>query len=63
MSIHFNSWISNVKISINQFTVILACLSKGLNIKSTLNFTNVSERTIRDYFAIFRSIAKIPFKW
>ena len=35
MSIRFNSWISDAKISLKQFTVILACWSEGLNIKST----------------------------
>lgn len=31
MSIRFNSWISDAKISLKQFTVILACWSEGLN--------------------------------
>ena len=32
MSIRFNSWISDAKISLKQFTVILACWSDSLNI-------------------------------
>ena len=41
MSIRFNSWISDAKISLKQFTVILACWSEGLNIKSTSKITIV----------------------
>ena len=74
MSIRFNSWISDAKISLKQFTVILACWSEGLNIKSTSKITIVSERTINNYFAMFRSIhthtqcvfnckKRIPFRY
>ena len=62
MSIRFNSWISDAKISLKQFTVILACWSEGLNIKSTSKITIVSERTINNYFAMFRSIAEKEYR-
>ena len=60
--IRFNSWISDAKISLKQFTVILSCWYEGLDIKSISKITTVSEGTIKNYFAMLISIAEKEYR-
>ena len=62
MSIRLDSWISQSKISLKTFIIILACWVNKFNLRTTAEFAGVSEKTSRNYFKIFREIAEKEYR-
>ena len=50
MSIRLDSWVSQAKISLRTFIIILACWVNKFNAKATAEFAGVSEKTTRNYY-------------
>lgn len=58
MSIRLDSWVSQAKISLRTFIIILACWVNNFNAKATAEFAGVLEKTTINYYNRFREIAE-----
>ena len=50
MSIRLDSWVSQAKIFLRTFIIILVCWVNKFNAKATAEFAGVSEKTTRNYY-------------
>lgn len=50
-----HTWLSNMKISLKDFWLILWCWTSQVPVKQTVALTHFSEKTIRRWFDLFRS--------
>lgn len=50
-----HTWLSNLKLPLQQFWMILWCWTAQIPVKQTMSLTQLSEVTIRHWFEIFRS--------
>lgn len=49
------TWLSNIKVSIQDFWLILWCWTKQIPVKQTQELTGLSEKRVRHWFDLFRS--------
>ena len=50
-----HTWLSNLKLPLQQFWLILWCWTVQIPVKQTVSLTQLSEVTIRHWFEVFRS--------
>ena len=62
MSIRLDSWVSQAKIFLRTFIIILVCWVYKFNAKATAKFAGVSEKTTRNYYNRFREIAEEEYR-